>query len=80
VLILGERHLRKVLAEYARHYRAGTTITPMPGTPPARQRSIVVPDARSESPHPSWGAAGSSFESWREPQLWRAVQVPCTAP
>jgi len=46
VLILGERHLRKVLAEYARHYRAGTTITPMPGTPPARQRSIVAPITR----------------------------------
>jgi transposase len=37
MLILGERHLRSVLAGYARHYN-GTTPPPQPRTPPAPAR------------------------------------------
>ncbi len=42
VLILGERHLRKVLAEYARHYNGHRPHQGLQQEPPQRQPSHVV--------------------------------------
>jgi len=42
VLILGKRHLRSVLAEYARHYNGHRPHQGLQQEPPQRQRGHVV--------------------------------------
>jgi hypothetical protein len=42
MLILGEQHLRKVLAEYARHYNSYRPHQPLQQRPPLHQPSRAI--------------------------------------
>jgi putative transposase len=48
LLILGERHLRKILAEYARHYNGHRPHRSLQQEPPRRPASAVDLTARIE--------------------------------